>query len=153
MARNFFRVYEGIGLKPRSTDPTSPVEGDLFFSNGTPRAKGLWEYKNSAWVQLDDTGNTPNFNLDIEAQSTSFTAAAGKTYLVSTSGGAVTVTMPAAALNAFVRIKDSAGAVDTNAITINTPGAETIDGAASETIDSNYQSMTLVSDGTNWFKL
>ena len=37
-----------------------------------------------------------------------------------------------------------------NAVTI-TPTSRTVDGAASITLTSQYQSLTLVSDGTNWF--
>lgn len=37
---------------PQATDPVSPTEGDLYYSNGTPRAEGLWYYKDAAWQQV-----------------------------------------------------------------------------------------------------
>ena len=46
----------GINLDPQSTDPTNPAEGDIFRSDGTVRAVGVWEYKNGAWVQLGSGG-------------------------------------------------------------------------------------------------
>ncbi len=50
-----------------------------------------------------------------------------------------------------VIVKDVGGNAGTNNITITTEGAETIDGAASFVINTNYESVSLVSDGTNWF--
>lgn len=48
-------------------------------------------------------------------------------------------------------IKDESGQAGTYAINITTEGAETIDGAASISINSNYGSVDLYSDGTNLF--
>ena len=90
--------------------------------------------------------------FNVNSISTNTTAAVNNTYLVDTSGGAVTVTLPAAGLNVFVRVKD-VGSANTNNITIATPGAETIDGSASAIMDSNFESKTYVSDGTNWYIL
>ena len=84
------------------------------------------------------------------AKSTAFTAATGFTYLVNT-GTAVTVTLPAVSSYASIVIKDSTGTAGTNAITINRAGTATIDGATSQSINSNYGSMKLICDGTNWF--
>ena len=88
--------------------------------------------------------------FNVNSISTNTTAAVNNTYLVDTSGGAVIVTLPAAGLNVFVRVKD-VGDANTNNITIATPGAETIDNAASDTINSDYEHRTYLSDGTNWF--
>ena len=71
-----------------------------------------------------------------------------------TSTGAVTsLTLPTAQVvkGRIVIIKDSGGTAGTNNITIDTEGAETIDGAATAVISSNYTSINLYSDGTNWF--
>lgn len=50
-------------------------------------------------------------------------------------------------------IKDAGGLAGTNNITITTEGAQTIDGAASAVIDTNYGSITLYCNGTNWFSI
>lgn len=50
-----------------------------------------------------------------------------------------------------ITIKDSTGGALANNITIDTEGAQLIDGAASIAIALNYGSATVVSDGTNWF--
>lgn len=90
--------------------------------------------------------------FNVASSSGTFTAVADTTHLVNTSGGAAAVTLPAVTLDRFVRIKDSSGNANTNNIVI-TPASGTIDGAASHTIDSDYGSVVLVSDGTNWFIL
>ena len=89
-------------------------------------------------------------NVYVSAKSTAFTAAVGFTYLVNT-GTAVTVSLPSAVTNAAIVIKDSTGTAATNNITINRADSATIDGATSQAISSNYGSMKLISDGTNWF--
>ena len=86
----------------------------------------------------------------VEAKSTDFTAAVGFTYLINT-GTAVEVTLPSASSNAAIVFKDSTGTAATNAITINRAGTATIDGATSQTIGSNFGSLKLICDGTNWF--
>ena len=48
-------------------------------------------------------------------------------------------------------IKDESGAAGTNNITIDTEGAETIDGAATVVITVNFGVARVYSDGTNWF--
>jgi len=71
-----------------------------------------------------------------------------------TATGAVTsLTLPTAQVvkGRIIIIKDSGGTAGTNNITIDTEGAETIDGAATAVISSNYTSINLYSDGTNWF--
>lgn len=90
--------------------------------------------------------------INTSAQSGDFTAASGFTYLVDSSGGARIVTLPAPSANAWIFVKDI-GNASTNSITINTPGAETIDGEAQYIITSDYGSAFLVSNGTNWFLL
>ena len=68
-------------------------------------------------------------------------------YLVN---GLTTVTLPSAASNTNIyHIKR----IGTSTITLNTTGGATIDGVASKNINGQYQSYTLVSDGTNWFIL
>lgn len=62
---------------------------------------------------------------------------------------ALAVTLPAATNNTVVVIKDSSGAAETNNITIS-PLSGTIDDEASIIINSNYGSVFLFADGTNW---
>jgi hypothetical protein len=70
-----------------------------------------------------------------------------------TSTGACTITIPSSQIltKRKIIIKDSGGLAGTNNITIATEGSETIDGSATLVIDGNYESATIVSDGTNLF--
>lgn len=102
-------------------------------------------------TQLDDKAVKTDI-FSINSNSGTFTATAQETYIVDTSGGAATITLPAAATDTFVRIKDN-GNANTNNITVQTPGAETIDGQATDVITSDYEAVNYVSDGTNWYKL
>lgn len=39
-------------LVPQSADPSNPTEGQLFYSDGTSRAEGVWVYKNGAFEEV-----------------------------------------------------------------------------------------------------
>ncbi len=80
------------------------------------------------------------------AKSGTYSAVAGDFVLAT---GTFTVTLPAAAsnLNAVIDVKN----VSTGTITVGRTGGDTIDGATSQTLSSQYQSFTFVSDGTNWW--
>ena len=67
---------------------------------------------------------------------------------------AVAVNLPAGVTGRVFNIKDGLGlAAVATPITINPNGAETIDGAASATIDAAYGSLSLVYSGVEWLIL
>lgn len=83
------------------------------------------------------------------------TMTAGERYVrVDTSLSAITVTLSTsdAVDTNMVTLKDVAGNAGTNAVTIETEGSATIDGATSGTLDSNYQSAELryAADTDEW---
>ena len=71
--------------------------------------------------------------------------------LADASGGAVTVTLPAAAdvpgRHFTIKKTDGTG----NTVTIDGAGAETIDGAATQVISTQYTALTIASDGSTWW--
>jgi hypothetical protein len=72
---------------------------------------------------------------------------------VTDTGSARTVTLPTAvgvSGRVFV-VKDESGAAGTHNITLATQGSETIDGAGSLAISTNYGSSRVMSDGSDWF--
>jgi len=74
-------------------------------------------------------------------------------YVTYTATGAVTsLTLPTAQVveGRVIIIKDGGGNSGTNSITIDTEGAETIDGSATAVVATNYNSINLFCDGTNW---
>ena len=71
-----------------------------------------------------------------------------------TSTGAVTsLTLPTAQCvdGRTIIVKDAGGNAAANNITVDTEGAETIDGEDTAVIRGDYESITLYSDGSNWF--
>lgn len=84
-----------------------------------------------------------------------YTAKAGDRVIGVNRAGAVTITLPSAEVRKgrVYTIKDESGGASSNNITVDTEGAETIDGAATDVINVNYESKGYYSDGTNWFIL
>ncbi|NQW23332.1 MAG: hypothetical protein HQ475_07805 [SAR202 cluster bacterium] len=82
-----------------------------------------------------------------------YTAKGGDSLIGVNRAGIVTVTLPTTQVRPgrIYSIKDESGAAATNNITVATEGAETIDGAATDVINVNYESKSYYSDGTNWF--
>jgi len=75
---------------------------------------------------------------------------------VTSTASARTINLPLAATagegKIFV-IKDESGGAAANNITIDGSGAETIDGAATKVISTNYGTATLYCSGTAWFSI
>jgi hypothetical protein len=71
--------------------------------------------------------------------------------LVDASAAAVTITFPAAASHTGRRV--SVKRIDNGiyAITVDPNGAETIDDTATAVLEYQYESVTFVSDGTEWW--
>ena len=63
--------------------------------------------------------------------------------------GGYTITLAKPTDGRRLTIKDEVGGAGTTAITI----VGTIDGATNLTINTNYGSVTLIADGTNWFTI
>ena len=93
--------------------------------------------------------------LEATAQKTSDYTASNWDFvqvnLVGASGD-VTITLPAASSDAQVAVK-IAGAANGKIVTVDGNSSETIDGAATKIMDSDYESMHLISDGSNWWRI
>ena len=76
------------------------------------------------------------------------------TLFADTSGGVITVTLPSGAnQGGRIFIVKDFGNATANTVTIDTTGAETIDGAASVTIAEDYGVFRFQTDGDNWFTI
>lgn len=64
---------------------------------------------------------------------------------------AFTVTLPAASDARGRKVTVKKIDASANVVTIDGDGAETIDGAATQSLSAQYASFTLVSDGTEWW--
>ena len=91
----------------------------------------------------------PYVYATVRSVSTTQSILSGDSIILATGGaGGITLTLPAPVSGKIFNIKKVDAGV--GAITINTTSG-TIDGAASKTIYYQYDSLTFVSDGTNYF--
>mgnify|MGYP000930239337 CR=1 FL=1 len=132
------------------TTSTGPVQslasvgtaGQVLTSNG---AGSLPSFQNATDTALTRTA----------VGAGAYTTLATDQYIGKTSitGGGDTITLIAAATvgGRFYHIKDESGTAGTDNITIDGNGAETIDGAATFVINTNYGSVKIFSTGSAWF--
>ena len=86
-----------------------------------------------------------------DIKTAAFIPAVGKGYFVNTTGGTVTVNLPAGSAGDIVGLKDYAGTWDSNAVTLNPNGSEKIGGGSDKdpTLSSEGGAVLLVYvDGT-----
>jgi len=84
----------------------------------------------------------------VTTQTADYTASSGDVVLADASGGAITITLPSPSANAWVQVKKTDSS--TNAVTVD-GGGNNIDGSGSFDITTQYESYTMVGDGSNWF--
>ena len=90
-------------------------------------------------------GRTGTVDWDTTPKTSTVTAATGVGYFVNTSGGAITVNLPAGSAGAIVGISDYASTSQTNNITVDANGSEKINGDTGPyTIDTKGLAVTLV---------
>lgn len=160
----------GQFLSLGGTDGTSdinPVWRIYLGRDGTTGGILYWNGGTTAFTEMNDAGTELNFDgynitefgtgLVLEADhgvsSATNTARDDHIIGVDTTGGAVTITLDTDDVESgrALIVKDEGGNAGSANITIDTEGSETIDGAASVTISTNYGYRNLYSDGSNWF--
>jgi len=112
----------------------------------TSRSGSIDYYDGSQWREVApyrDTG-TP--------KSTNYSAQIDDLIRLNATGGVFTVTLPTAVgvKNRAITIKEVGGLA--TVVTVATTASQTIDGAATDTINAAYQAATYISDGANWMK-
>lgn len=131
---------DGITIDTNQVEVTvddSTVELSASDGTGAVRVKdsGITEAKRSRVVVVDSTTSTIGSSEDVS--------------LVDATSGAITMTLPSVTTSGkIVRVKktDSSG----NVVTVQRGGTSTIDGATTKILYSQYESITIISDGTNW---
>ncbi len=96
------------------------------------------------------TSWTSKTTLNITAKTTTYTATIDDDVITCSTGSAWTLTLPAAstATGKVLEIKKTSS--DFNALTIDGNASETIDGATTIKINTQYESMIIMCDGSNW---
>jgi hypothetical protein len=109
-------------------------------------------YRASGVVDALAAGRTGTVNWQTGSIKTAtFTATSSEGYFVNTTGGAITVNLPAGTAGDIVGLKDYAGTWDSNAVTLNPDGSDLIGGASAvdPTLESEGGAVLLVYvDGT-----
>jgi hypothetical protein len=135
-------------LPPRMTTTEknaigTPAAGLVVYDN---TLTALNVYNGTSWVTL---GASSAYSVASVTTTYSETATSGtKIIKADTTSGAFTINLPTAVGNtATIIIKKVAGS---GALTIDGNGTETIDGGTTATINKVYESITLISDNSNW---
>lgn len=151
--------YGNVGLG--SSEPTAKLEvvRASVASNDFLRVRN---FAGTNQFLVDSTG-TIVLPFGVEINRTAVTSNAYTTLVTDhiigvNTNEAATITLGTATLTPvepgkarICTIKDESGAAGSNNITITGEAGETIDGAVSQTISSNYGAIKVYSDGTNWF--
>lgn len=135
-----------------SDDPTIDCKANTFAIYTTAGALKFLVDAGSS-ITTHNTGQVIKRTVVADANYTALTS----DYIIAytTCSTTRTVALPAAATCAgqmFI-VKDESGSVNgaTITITVDPAGAETIDGGATKVIITAYGTLTIYSNGTNWF--
>lgn len=116
------------------------------------RGELIWDTDRETLVELDGSlagGRPTKYNQIRQVTTAAYTVADDDTFVGVDRAGAVAITLPAGADGQRIVIKDLSGLAGTNNITITPDGIETIDGAATKVINTNYGSIELLWLGAN----
>jgi len=116
-------------ISPRSgTDVTLGDSGDTFTI-----PSGATITNSGTAVNFGATGSA---SWTTTVKTSGFTAVAGEGYFVNTTGGAVSVNLPAGTAGAVVAFKDYLNTFDTNALTLVANGSDKIGGSTNNAVIS-----------------
>ena len=121
---------------------SSPMSGSTVYNTTNSR---LELYKNSSWVGVSDfqTG------IPVSAVSANTTLTnSNQVVLVNTTSGNITITLPTPTAGIIINIKKIDSSLNNIVIT---PPSGTIDGTATRNVTTQYSSVTITSDGTNFW--
>ena len=132
-----------ITLVPSSPgqESTSTTSGSIITNGGVGIAKRL---------NVGGAVNAPLVTIT-SASTTPYAVLATDTHIAVDNGAnPFTVNLPAGTEGRKVTIFDSIGTASSGVITIDADGADTINGAGTTTLTTNYQSVTLLFTAGNW---
>jgi hypothetical protein len=150
-----------VNPTPYITQPTTGQATTGWTGGEVPPMQYMnWlHYMTDQWVQYLDYAISNVTGIVVASKNPAtdspynvVTADKGKLFLVDTSNGAMTFNLPVPAANFAIGIKDSAGGIDTNNITLHRNGSESIEGLAADYVmQAPWGEWWFYSDGTNWF--
>jgi hypothetical protein len=144
-----------VAVTNGGTGLTTATTGDIIYASAANTLAKLGI--GSAGQVLKVSGGIPAWqgasaSLAVASKTTTYTATSSDDVItVDGSGGAWTLTLPAAASNTgkvfYIKRTDNTPA---NAVTIDGNASETIDGSTTYPLYTQNESVVIVSDGTNW---
>ena len=145
-----------IAITAEVSTPSQPSDGQGYLYTKSD-GKLYWRSYDVAETDLTQAGGGGGGGSSltvVSAKTGNYTASNNEVVPVNLIGasGDVTITLPAASSNAQVVIKIS-GNAEGKIVTVDGNGSETIDGSATRTMDSDNESMFLISDGSNWLRI
>jgi len=121
------------------THPTTAGNKHIPTAGATDQVLTYSSSGTAAWADV-----SAGLTLDSTVKTASFTAEAGKQYLINTNGGAFTMTLPAGSAGDTIGIIDYQGDFDTNNLTLGQSGSEKIFRADEDgTIDTKNWSTSI----------
>lgn len=144
-------------LDAKQARSTLTTKGDLYVATASATvarqavgADGTFLKADSAQTNGVTWASVAGSALAVTTKTTTYTATTSDDVILCTSASAWTLTLYAASGNSGKILTIKKTSSDTNAITIDGNASETIDGATTTTIDSQYETLKIICDGTNW---
>jgi hypothetical protein len=134
-------------------DDTSGATGDVYYRNSSGVFTRL-AIGNSNQV-LKVASSLPSWGdvtFNTTSKTANYTIATSDTVvLADATSGSVTITLPTASSASgyrfFIKRIDNSA----NSVSVQRQGSDTIDGATSQSLSLQYMSITVVSNGSNWY--
>ncbi|ASV44177.1 hypothetical protein PBI_SCTP2_162 [Salicola phage SCTP-2] len=145
----FYKIGKrGICLFQGNSMPDSTLgnNGDVYFTKTSPPS--IYRKENGLWYEIGIKKIET-----VSSDTVLINSTAEQYYLADSQSSQLTLTISSSnTIKGYcITIKDKSGTSETNNITIDTEGNETIDGDTVFTINNNYNSITMICDGSNWF--
>lgn len=142
-----FPVHQHAGDESdlEATYPAANYDRCLVWVDHSTQGWILYYSDGSAWVQFSGASVRSSSDATINA-------AASDDFIIVTGSGGNTVTLPAVAslpIGKRITIKNNT----TGTLTVNPDASETIDGALTAVSVTQYESFTLLNDGTQWHQV
>lgn len=158
MANNTSKGIRGKKLAKAALAKSNTVQADLSGISGETVAK-LSSLSQSLGVTYDGNNNVDNnsTNNRLDALESSvgttvitananYTVVSGDGIILASNSAIITLPSPVSGVQVKIKKLDA-----TDKIVIATPLSETIDGEDEIWISTQYESITVVTDGTNWY--
>jgi hypothetical protein len=144
-------------LDARQSRSTLTTKGDIYVATASATvarqavgADGTFLRADSAQANGVTWASVAGSALAVTTKTTTYTATTSDDVILCTSGSAWTLTLYAASGNSGKTLTIKKTSSDTNAITIDGNASETIDGVTTTTINSQYETLKIICDGSNW---